>query len=69
MFIGRVENVTDFGSFVDIGVGRNGLIHNSKYMGISLNLGDHVEVEILDVDIGRGRIGLALKCVLNGAVR
>ncbi|XP_044735468.1 S1 RNA-binding domain-containing protein 1 isoform X3 [Chrysoperla carnea] len=66
---GRVENVTDFGSFVDIGVGRNGLIHNSKYMGISLNLGDHVEVEILDVDIGRGRIGLALKCVLNGAVR
>lgn len=62
---GRVQNVTDFGSFVDIGVGRNGLIHQSKTKGVKLKLGDHVEVEILEVDIDRGKIGLALKSLAN----
>jgi len=64
---GTVRNVVDFGAFVDIGVKRNGLIHISK-MGTGyvrnphdkVAVGDVVDVEILDVDIGRGRISLAL---------
>jgi uncharacterized protein len=57
----------DFGAFVDIGVKRNGLIHISQ-MGPGyvhdphekVAVGDVVEVEVLNVDIDRGRIGLAL---------
>lgn len=64
---GTVRNVVDFGAFVDIGVKRNGLIHISK-MGTGyvrnphdkVTVGDVVDVEILDVDVNRGRISLAL---------
>lgn len=59
---GCIRNVCDFGSFVDIGVGANGLIHNSKMNGLQLNIGDTVDVEIINLDIARKRIGLlALK--------
>ncbi len=64
---GTVRNVVDFGAFVDIGVKRNGLIHVSQ-MGQEyvrdpyekVSVGDVVDVEILNVDIDRGRIGLSL---------
>ncbi len=64
---GTVRNVVDFGAFVDIGVKRNGLIHISQ-MGPEyvrdphdkVAVGDVVEVEVLNVDADRGRIGLAL---------
>jgi uncharacterized protein len=64
---GTVRNVVDFGAFVDIGVKRNGLIHISQ-MGPDyvrdphekVSVGDVVEVEVLNVDVDRGRIGLAL---------
>ena len=58
---GRVTNVTHFGAFVDIGVGINGLVHCSK-MGRwgKLGVGDCVEVKVESVEVGRGRIALAL---------
>ena len=64
---GTIRNVVDFGAFVDIGVKRNGLIHISQ-MGPGyvrdpherVAVGDVVEVEVLNVDVQRGRIGLAL---------
>lgn len=56
---GCIRNVCDFGCFVDIGVGQDGLIHNSKLNGWSLQIGDTAEVEVLNIDIGRKRIGLA----------
>ena len=31
---GRVNNVTHFGAFVDIGIGINGLVHVSKFRGM-----------------------------------
>ncbi|KAL5009358.1 hypothetical protein ScPMuIL_014939 [Solemya velum] len=67
---GRVENVTHFGAFVDIGVGSSGLIHtsrmNPRYMNgkQSLDLGDKVEVKVLSVEISRKRIGLELVKIL-----
>lgn len=56
---GVVNNVTNFGAFVDIGVSQNGLIHKSQ-MKKEVSLGQKVLVEILDVDVQRNRIGLKL---------
>ncbi|KAF3841894.1 hypothetical protein F7725_023845 [Dissostichus mawsoni] len=68
---GRVDNATLFGAFVDIGVGRSGLIHKSKITldklpasqrrrSLALGPGQRVEVRVLNVDPQRGRIGLDL---------
>lgn len=64
---GTVRNVVDFGAFVDIGVKRDGLIHISR-MGTGyvrnphekVAVGDVIEVEVVEVDLQRGRISLAL---------
>ncbi|XP_044755245.1 S1 RNA-binding domain-containing protein 1 [Coccinella septempunctata] len=55
---GRVSNVTHFGCFVDVGVKWNALIHVSKLKGFQLKIGDRVEVEVIDLDLERKRIGL-----------
>lgn len=61
---GAVNNVTDFGAFVDIGVENNGLIHRSKMNGMRVNIGDQVEVTVLSIDVGKGRLGLKLEKIL-----
>ncbi|XP_049963184.1 S1 RNA-binding domain-containing protein 1 [Schistocerca serialis cubense] len=58
---GCVRNVTQFGAFVDIGVGSNGLVHISKMKGAILRVGQKVEVKVLSVDLRRKRISLALE--------
>ncbi len=56
---GTVRNVVDFGAFVDIGVKQDGLLHRSQVpRGTTLSVGDVIEVEILSVELERGRIGL-----------
>ncbi len=56
---GTVRNVVDFGAFVDIGVKQDGLLHRSQLpRDVSLSVGDIIEVEILNVEAERGRIGL-----------
>uniref|UniRef100_A0AAV2JPC3 S1 motif domain-containing protein n=1 Tax=Knipowitschia caucasica TaxID=637954 RepID=A0AAV2JPC3_KNICA len=73
---GRVDNTALFGAFVDIGVGRSGLIHKSKITldklppsqrrrSLVLGPGERVEVRVLNVDRQRGRIGLDLIRVLQ----
>ncbi|XP_020776820.2 S1 RNA-binding domain-containing protein 1 isoform X2 [Boleophthalmus pectinirostris] len=73
---GRVDNTALFGAFVDIGVGRSGLIHKSKITldklppsqrrrSLVLGPGERVEVRVLNVDQQRGRIGLDLIRVLQ----
>jgi small subunit ribosomal protein S1 len=64
---GRVTNLRSFGAFVDLG-GVEGLIHISElswgrvnHPKDVLNIGDEIEVYVLNVDKGRGRIGLSLK--------
>jgi ribosomal protein S1 len=59
-FTGRVQNVTDFGAFVDIGVGFDGLIPQSRLRSTRLQLGDRIEVKVFSVDIIRRRISLGL---------
>jgi len=64
---GTVKAVTDFGAFVDIGVGRDGLVHVSEISrqsvskpGDVLREGDKVTVWIKELDRKRNRIGLTM---------
>ncbi|MCL2073963.1 MAG: RNA-binding transcriptional accessory protein [Marinilabiliaceae bacterium] len=64
---GIVTNITNFGAFVDIGIKVSGLIHISnlanKYVSNPnnvLSLHQHVSVKVLDVDVKRKRVQLAL---------
>ena len=56
---GTVRNVVDFGAFVDIGVKQDGLLHRTQIpAGTVLKVGDIIDVEILKIEMERGRIGL-----------
>jgi len=56
---GTVRNVVDFGSFVDIGVKQDGLLHRTQIpANVHLQVGDVINVSIQAVEIERGRIGL-----------
>ncbi|MFO7279349.1 MAG: 30S ribosomal protein S1 [Thermoanaerobacterales bacterium] len=64
---GVVSSVVNFGAFVDLG-GMDGLIHVSElswkhvdHPGSVVQVGDEVEVQVLDVDLSRERISLSLK--------
>ena len=68
--LGTVQNVVDFGVFVDIGLKVSGLIHKSelstKYFKHPLDVvsvGDIIEPIIISIDEQRNRIGLSLKKV------
>ena len=59
---GTVRNVVDFGTFVDIGVKQDGLLHRTQVpVGVSLQVGDIIEVAILKVEVERGRISLTME--------
>lgn len=60
--IGQVMNTTSFGSFVDIGLDKDGLIHSSKSNGIELQPNQSVLVVI--ESINGDRIGLRLRKLL-----
>lgn len=64
---GAVRNVVDFGAFVDVGVGQDGLVHISKLSHNFVKhpkdvvaVGDIVTVWVDSVDLNRGRIGLSM---------
>ena len=65
---GTVQNVVDFGAFVDIGVKKAGLVHISqlsdgyvRHPTDLVQVGDIVSVRILDVEPKLGRISLSMK--------
>ena len=71
---GKVTNLTDYGAFVEIEQGIEGLVHVSEMDWTNKNvhpskvvqLGDEVEVMILEIDEDRRRISLGMKqCVPN----
>jgi uncharacterized protein len=58
---GTVRNVVDFGAFIDIGVKQDGLLHRSRIPGeLSFKVGDVVEVEVIKIEVERGRISLGV---------
>ncbi|MBV8055788.1 MAG: S1 RNA-binding domain-containing protein, partial [Deltaproteobacteria bacterium] len=68
-FRGKVVSVTDYGAFVELEKGVEGLIHVSEmswskravHPSKVVNVGDHVEVQVLGVDEANRRISLGLK--------
>ncbi|RIK09639.1 MAG: 30S ribosomal protein S1 [Acidobacteria bacterium] len=64
---GVVSSVVNFGAFIDLG-GMDGLVHVSElswkhvdHPGTVVQVGDEVDVEVLEVDLSRERISLSLK--------
>ncbi|MGY3264964.1 MULTISPECIES: 30S ribosomal protein S1 [unclassified Lysobacter] len=70
---GKVSNVTDYGAFVEIEPGVEGLVHVSEMDWTNKNVnpskivqvGDEVQVMVLDVDEDRRRISLGMKQVTS----
>ena len=71
---GKVTNITDYGAFVEVEQGIEGLVHVSEMDWTNKNihptkvvqLGDEVEVMILEIDEDRRRISLGMKqCLSN----
>ncbi len=71
---GKVTNITDYGAFVEIEAGIEGLVHVSEMDWTNKNvdprkvvtLGEEVEVMVLDIDEERRRISLGMKqCKAN----
>ena len=71
---GKVSNLTDYGAFVEIEAGIEGLVHVSEMDWTNKNvhpskvvqLGDEVEVMVLEIDEERRRISLGMKqCLPN----
>lgn len=67
---GKVNNITAFGVFVDLGMKENGLIHISQLSerfitspSDVVRIGQNVRVRVMDIDVPRGRIALTMKGV------
>ena len=68
---GRVTRLERYGAFVDLGVGRDGMLH-VKEMGRGfvekpedvVNVGDELQVKVVGVDRRRGRVDLSIKDLL-----
>ena len=68
---GKVVRITDFGAFVNILPGRDGLVHISQIadervdnVSDYLRVGDNVRVRVLDID-NSGRIRLSIKAITD----
>jgi small subunit ribosomal protein S1 len=73
-FLGRVTNITDYGAFIELEPGVEGLVHVSEmswtkknvHPGKIVSTSQEVEVVVLDVDKDKRRISLGLKqCLPN----
>src|SRR3978361_422194 len=70
-FTGRITNITDYGAFVELEAGVEGLVHVSEMSWTKKNVhpgkivatSQEVDVLVLDVDAGKRRISLGLKQV------
>lgn len=73
---GTVVRLTDFGAFVEIAEGIDGLVRNSEIAeervskaSAVLNVGDKVKVKILELDSKNQRLGLSIREAKNSAER
>jgi len=68
MVTGKVTNITDFGLFVELAEGVEGLIHVSesglpkgKPLSEAYKLGDEIEAKVISISAGDHKIGLSIK--------
>jgi small subunit ribosomal protein S1 len=69
---GTVSSIVNFGAFVDIGGGVDGLVHVSELSWKHVDhpsevvaVGQEVDVDVLDVDLDRERVSLSLKATME----
>ncbi len=70
---GHVTKLTDFGAFVELEEGVEGLVHISELSWVKrinhprelLSVGDEVDVKILSYDVQQGRVSLGMKQVMD----
>ncbi len=70
---GKVTKLTDFGAFVELEEGVEGLVHISELSWVKrinhpkemLSVGDEVDVKILSYDVQQGRVSLGMKQVVD----
>ena len=75
-FTGRITNITDYGAFVELEAGVEGLVHVSEmswtkknvHPGKIVSTSQEVEVVVLDVDASKRRVSLGLKQA-HGTIR
>jgi polyribonucleotide nucleotidyltransferase len=67
VYTGKVKKIMDYGAFVNIMPGKDGLVHISQIKEERVNNvrdemseGDEVQVKVLDID-GQGRVKLTMK--------
>ncbi len=72
IYKGKVKNITTFGAFIEILPGQDGLLHISEIewrrlnrVEDALNVGDEVEVKLIDVDPRNGKLKLSRKVLLE----
>jgi len=72
-FTGRITNITDYGAFVELEAGVEGLVHVSEmswtkknvHPGKIVSTSQEVEVVVLDVDSSKRRVSLGLKQAMD----
>jgi len=72
IYKGKVKNITSFGAFIEILPGQDGLLHISEIewrrlnrVEDALNVGEEVEVKLIDVDPKTGKLKLSRKVLLE----
>jgi polyribonucleotide nucleotidyltransferase len=72
IYTGKVKNIMDFGAFVEILPGKDGLLHISEIdwkrfdtvQDSGINVGDILEVKLIDIDKKTGKYKLSRKALL-----
>jgi polyribonucleotide nucleotidyltransferase len=72
VYKGKVKGIKDFGAFVEIMPGTEGLLHISEYdhgyvkhIGDHLKMGDEVEVKLIEVEERSGKLRLSRKILID----
>lgn len=73
---GKVVNLLDFGAFVEVADGVEGLVHVSEISwehvekpSDELNVGDEIEVKIISIDTDEEKVGLSIKALKEAPER
>ena len=53
---GSVKNVTHFGAFMDISVGKDALLHQSQFQGSKISVGQRLQVSVKSIELQKERM-------------